>query len=331
MADNVLVQIPPSGVTVPIATDEVAGTHFQRVKLDVGGDGATVPVVGTVPVSGTVTATGPLTDTQLRAMPVPIYSLPVELQATMTGFADGKAATVVTVIGRRAAFSSATVFQDVCQFLVGGQAAYTEPAVGTTYYAVSTSANDKAASAGVSKLRLVSLDATGVQQVTSITLNGTTAVSIGSGYTFFQWIETSELGAGGLVAAGDITISSVNGVATEATTMLIIKAGGNKSLDGKYRVPTGYTAYGLGWDAMAINQDMDTRIRATCFSDDRTLSDGIFHSADTFYVPSGITDEASLFYQKYIAGVTIKVSTLPKATTGSPRCDSTVHLLLIAV
>jgi hypothetical protein len=34
-----------------VATDDVAGVQFQRVKLDVGADGASDPVVGTLPVS----------------------------------------------------------------------------------------------------------------------------------------------------------------------------------------------------------------------------------------------------------------------------------------
>lgn len=60
MADNVTA--PPSGTgtaTPVIATDDVGGVHYQKVKLDVGGDGATTPVSGTLPVSGTVTATVP--------------------------------------------------------------------------------------------------------------------------------------------------------------------------------------------------------------------------------------------------------------------------------
>ena len=68
MADNITFQTtvatPPSGQVV--ATDDVAGVHFQKVKIDVGGDGAStilstsnpLPVAqqGTVTVSGTVTA-----------------------------------------------------------------------------------------------------------------------------------------------------------------------------------------------------------------------------------------------------------------------------------
>lgn len=43
MADNIAIT-PGSGAT--IATDDVGGVQYQRVKLDIGGDGATVPVPG---------------------------------------------------------------------------------------------------------------------------------------------------------------------------------------------------------------------------------------------------------------------------------------------
>lgn len=54
MADDVL--LPGTGSTV--AADEVGGAYFQRMKLDVGGDGVSVPVVGSVPVSGSVSISG---------------------------------------------------------------------------------------------------------------------------------------------------------------------------------------------------------------------------------------------------------------------------------
>jgi len=62
VADNVV--LPGEGQSV--ATDDVGGAQYQRVKLDVGGDGVSVPVVGSLPVSG------PLTDAQLRAAAVPV-------------------------------------------------------------------------------------------------------------------------------------------------------------------------------------------------------------------------------------------------------------------
>lgn len=107
MADNVVIPATGSGDATPtVATDDVGGAHYQKIKVDGGGDGLSVPIVAgqqtmaaslpvviasnqsavavsgpltdtqlratAVPVSGTVTASGPLTDTQLRATPVPV-------------------------------------------------------------------------------------------------------------------------------------------------------------------------------------------------------------------------------------------------------------------
>lgn len=86
MADNIT--LPGTGANV--ATDDVAGVQFQRVKLDLGADGASAPVSGALPVSGpltdaelraaavpvsvaaTVAVSGPVTDAQLRATAVPV-------------------------------------------------------------------------------------------------------------------------------------------------------------------------------------------------------------------------------------------------------------------
>ena len=48
MADNVPIT---AGTGTNIATDDVSGVHYQKTKLDVGGDGVSVPVVGSLPTS----------------------------------------------------------------------------------------------------------------------------------------------------------------------------------------------------------------------------------------------------------------------------------------
>jgi hypothetical protein len=50
MADNTTIK-DAANVTVSIASDDVGSVQFQKVKLDVGDDGASVPVVGSLPVS----------------------------------------------------------------------------------------------------------------------------------------------------------------------------------------------------------------------------------------------------------------------------------------
>lgn len=57
MADDVLIVQPTAAgageTSYPVAADDVGGKMFQRMKLDVGGDGASVPVEGALPVSAT--------------------------------------------------------------------------------------------------------------------------------------------------------------------------------------------------------------------------------------------------------------------------------------
>ena len=50
MADDVT--LPATGSVV--ATDDVASVHYQKVKLDLGGNGASVPVVDRMPITGQV-------------------------------------------------------------------------------------------------------------------------------------------------------------------------------------------------------------------------------------------------------------------------------------
>jgi hypothetical protein len=47
MADNVVIPADGTGTTTPsIATDDVGGVHFQKVKLDGGGDGLSAAIGG---------------------------------------------------------------------------------------------------------------------------------------------------------------------------------------------------------------------------------------------------------------------------------------------
>jgi hypothetical protein len=99
VADNITIPAEGNGSTTPVvATDDVGGIHYQRFKLDLGGDGLAVPAVGTVPVSGTVTASGPLTDAQLRAVAVPVSGT-VTVSGAVT--AAQPAATSTTVNARQ--------------------------------------------------------------------------------------------------------------------------------------------------------------------------------------------------------------------------------------
>lgn len=274
------------------------------------------------------TTQAPLTNIQLRATPPAIYSYPVELQVERTGLFLGQAARVVYILGRRSlGWNSTSVLGDVAQYLNTTQDRINAVSTGTTYYLNSTSANDTAAGTGARTVRIVYLDSSGNQQVRTDTLNGTTPVSIGSGYSYFQWAEVASVGSGG-VSAGNITISSTNGAATTATTVEYIAAGGNRSLSARYKVPTGYTAYITSWDVKAINGDMDARLRAQVFADDRALST-VHHFQDNLYQAANTRGEQRLDYLPVPAGAEIKISAIPSASAAGNRCDASFRLILV--
>ena len=84
MADNV--NINASSGTANIATDDVGGVQFQNVKIDVGGNGLSVPLSSSNP-------------------------LPVTTSTVNTSVTDGR--TVVTTAGTRVALASSTVVKEV--------------------------------------------------------------------------------------------------------------------------------------------------------------------------------------------------------------------------
>jgi len=86
MADNVSVT---PGAGVAIATDDVAGVQYQRIKLDLGGDGASSPVVGAIPVSQPGLSGGILQSvTTVGATAVPLPATPLAGRAAMLVLAD---------------------------------------------------------------------------------------------------------------------------------------------------------------------------------------------------------------------------------------------------
>lgn len=84
MADNVLINA--SAGTANIATDDVGGVQFQNVKLDIGGNGLSVPVSASDP-------------------------LPVTTSTVNTSLTDGR--KVVTTAGTRVALATSTVVKEV--------------------------------------------------------------------------------------------------------------------------------------------------------------------------------------------------------------------------
>ena len=253
------------------------------------------------------------------------YIASIEMEISQTGKWKGKTAYIENVIGRRdQGWSSTSVLGDVAQYLDTSQAVINRPTTGQTLYLVSTNANDNSAGSGARSVRILYLDASGNRQVRTDSLNGTTPVSIGSGYSYILYMEVAD----GAIAAGNIAVSSTNGAATTSTTFERISTGNGRSMSARYKVPTGYTAFIDAWDTFAVGNTMDSRLRATVFSNDRTLST-VHHFQDTAFVIAGASTTKSLPYLKCPEGSEIKVSSIPGAVAVGNRNDVSFSIIVV--
>jgi len=256
---------------------------------------------------------------------------PPELTIATSGLFHEKAAKVYVILGRRSlGYTNTTDFQDVANYLNTGTALLSTVSTGVTYYIRSSSASDTNTGPGIGaqKVKIVYLNSLGTELVTEATLNGTTAVSLGSGIDYFQWMEVSAVGTNE-VSVGDITIASVTGAPTVPQTVEKIAAGGNRSLSGRYKVPTGYTAYLQHWSASSIGNTQDLRIRAKVFAHDRSVST-VFHFQSMIFLPADSSRDHLTPYLNYPADTEIKLSTISGAVGAANRCDAHMALLLVA-
>lgn len=278
-----------------------------------------------------VSGIGPLTDAQLRAVPIATYAHPVEYEVQHTGQLNGMVAALYHILGSRSqGWNSTSVLGDACDYLNNSQDLMNTPTSGQTLYLVSTSVSDAAAGVGARTVRTVYLDTNGLQQVRTDTLNGTTPVSIGTGYTFIQWMEVASVGTSEVaVGAGALSITSTNGAATVATTFERVSAGRNRSLSGRYKVPSNSHAHLVHWDSAAISNTMDTRIRATVFADDGTLST-VYHFLDRVWLASGQNATQSLEYREIPANAVVKISAIPGAAAAGNKLDASFSIIVMA-
>jgi hypothetical protein len=203
MSDDVT--LPGTGEV--IAADDVSSVFYQRVKLDVGADGVSDPVVGALPIVGTVAT--PATATWTSATPDET-ALTLDVRgygsATITVIADagsfsngvlttkasGDGSTYQVTAGSRSLnsgtpTSSSTFVLDVSntavwQFGVGGfthvAIVLTTPIVGTGTIAVTISAGLAAPTLGTLGAVLASGSTTTVTQSTPANLNAAVIGSI---------------------------------------------------------------------------------------------------------------------------------------------------------
>jgi len=256
-------------------------------------------------------------------------NFPPEMDVNFHNELDGKTAFYYSILGTRSrGWNTNTTYQDVCNYLDNTQDLMNTPTSGQTLYLVSTSANDAAAGTGARTIRTVYLDAHGDQQVRTDTMNGTTAVSIGTGYTAIQWCEVATLGTNP-VAVGDISITSTNGAATVATTFEQIALNSNRSVSARYAIPKGYSAYALSFSASSDGPAIqNVTMRATVFTDNRALCTPYHFQSRIFLQASGSAQTKQTNYMKFPEFSTIKVSSLPSASGAGNKLDAGFKLFI---
>lgn len=244
--------------------------------------------------------------------------------AAMTGKVAGKAAEIWNILGRRNAFNNTTTLHDVVDF--SATTALIVPLTGAeTLEIISSSASDAAAGTGARTVRIAYLNSNNEQAITTATLNGTTAVSLGSGFKAVQWMEVATVGSGE-VAAGNIVIRNAAATTVEHEK---IAAGGNRSMSGRIQIPAGWTGYLKSADYHAIRQAIDFRIRVTVHADDRSVAGSTYIFQDNSFQAADTDSEMDIPWLPMPPLTKIKMSAIAQSVAGTPRADCSFCLLMV--
>ena len=226
--------------------------------------------------------------------PLPFYSIPADF---FTEVVKGNVAghSIMSGMGEFESGNVDAAGEDVCRWEdVGGPARLPQPApAGEQMTFISSSTADNGATAtGVLTVKMHYLDATGAEQVETITMNGTTGVnSVATDIRFVQDIYALTVGSNG-VAEGNITCYKTGGaIATDLYQFIVL--GGNKSLVPHRMVPLGKTLILKGWSASEAGiKRCAFRIRSTDMYG--VLISGVFCFKDTIYLEGNTSGELSL-------------------------------------
>lgn len=240
----------------------------------------------------------------------------------LTGKFNNKPAYVFQILGRRAGFTSTTVFNDVVEFanataeipvLVGNEA----------LELVSSSANDTSAGSGVRIVTVTYINDEGNIIQSAISTNGTTPVPAGFVADEILFMQATSVGSG-LVAAGDIRLRVVTGpVECEQ-----ISTGRNGSRSARFMVPNGYTGYVTHMTEAASGNTMDTYIRGQV---DRLtgLYNSIYVELESDFLPTATTKDKEMPLLSLPAGARVKVSVIAGATPSTNIADVDLTLVLL--
>jgi len=263
-------------------------------------------------------------------LPVPLPIQDFSFYVQETGMVNSVAGKIVNVMGFRTQWSSTTAQGDICAYLAGGQDRMNIPNSATTYYLVSTSAQDAPGGTGVDTVRILYLDSSGVENVRTVALNGTTPVVLGSGFSFVQWMQAYHSTVPDRVTVGDIAMSSTNGAATEATTVELIQAGANRSSSCRYQIPSNCQGYVIDYSTEANGTSGTAKFLASIFADDGALCN-TFTFFDQATLKDGTTHFSDLHYMRLPPLAMVKATAIPAQLPVGNKFTAAIHLLITGI
>lgn len=294
MADNTRLNPGASGDL--IATDDVGGVKFQRVKVNYGDDGAA-------------------TDVSL-ASPLPVVGRLEEAINIRAGNVTGFSA--IRKFGTN--FAIGTTAEDVWD----GGGTYDWQTAAGQLEVVSSSGNDvNTSGTGAWQLYIEGLDASYNVVSETINLNGASAVA--SSNTYLRIYRAYVSTAGSLATnAGNLTIRDIGG----GTTRGLVIAGSGQTQMLIYTVPAGKTAYVFGsvfssWDTS--NQSAKVWHRLLY----RPLG-GVWRSQGRIYT---VTDGSSTFQRNYnvplVFGAQADIRIEARSSQSSTEVSAELDMVLV--
>ncbi len=215
---------------------------------------------------------------------------------------------------------AATALDDLQQV---GSVVLPVPASAIAMEVVSTSANDAAAGSGARTVEFVTLGAGFVEQSQTVTLNGTTAVSLTGTHLRLNGMHVLTNGAAGGTAAGDLILQAAGG----GTEYARVAAGGNMLLQAHYTVPAGKVGLIVSWSAGMTTRTGRIILRATVNRWTKAVTPGVFHFHDIMTEKNTSMPRAFRLPLVMPAQTDIKVSAQSTGAKGGVATTS-VELLL---
>jgi hypothetical protein len=243
----------------------------------------------------------------------------------ITGKYNGKQAYVFYILGRRASFTSTTIFNDLGEGLgVTAQDSFYSLDGTETIQVLSAGINDTVGGIGANYIKMTYINSQyQLVETNNIAMNGVAAVDVlVGGCLQVLWFEVTSVGSNE-GAVNNLTLRT-----SVPLTLSYVPANSNKSMDAIFMIPDGYSGYIKDWAFGNIQNSQDLRLRATVNSFDRSLST-VYHFQDNQNTASNTGFSNDLPFLKYPSRCKIKVSTITSSTAANTRADCGFPVILI--